>query len=110
MNKADLAGLVSGDSDSSALTQESAEEDAPESPTDRRAASVVTGTDGGTEDLQFEEGEDVDQGTLFEHCRCATLISLPDTTKRPRKGGRKPNVGGRARTVSNARIPRKRKR
>ena len=58
-----MAGLVSGDSDSSDLTQESMEEDAEES--ERRAASVVTGTDAGTEDLQEEGNENVDQGMML---------------------------------------------
>ena len=54
---------MSGDSDSSDLTQESMEEDAEES--SRRAASVVTGTDAGTEDLQEEGNENVDQGMML---------------------------------------------
>lgn len=52
-SKADLAGLVGGDSDSSALTQESGDENAAGTPRE----SVVTGTDGGTE---FGEDEDVE--------------------------------------------------
>ncbi len=59
-SKADLAGLISGDSDSSALTQESGDDNgegaAAQTPSDRRGGSVVTATDAGTEDIQDEEG------------------------------------------------------
>ncbi len=53
-SKADMAGLVGGDSDSSALTQESGDEAAAAAAAAVAAAetpreSVVTGTDGGTE-------------------------------------------------------------
>jgi hypothetical protein len=48
-----LAGLVGGDSDSSALTQESGDEAQGETPRE----SVVTGTDGGTEDGEEEDVE-----------------------------------------------------
>ncbi len=51
-SQANYAGLVGGDSDSSALTQESGDEGAP---TPRE--SVVTGTDGGTEDVEDEDVE-----------------------------------------------------
>jgi len=51
-SKLDLAGLVAGDSDSSALTQESGDEGLP---TPRE--SVVTGTDAGTD---YAEDEDVE--------------------------------------------------
>jgi MRG-binding protein len=54
-SKLNLAGLVSGDSDSSALTQESGDEaGAAETPME----SVVTGTDAGTD--YAEEDEDVE--------------------------------------------------
>lgn len=52
-SKADMAGLVGGDSDSSALTQESGDEAVAGTPRE----SVVTGTDAGTE---FGEDEDVE--------------------------------------------------
>jgi MRG-binding protein len=53
-SKLNLAGLVGGDSDSSALTQESGDEVvAPETPME----SVVTGTDAGTD---YAEDEDVE--------------------------------------------------
>lgn len=52
-SKADLAGLVSGDSESSDLTVESAEEDEfGKSPSAKRGVSDSTGTDVGTEELQ----------------------------------------------------------
>ena len=46
-----MAGLVGGDSDSSALTQESGDESVEPTPRD----SVATGTDGGTEYAEEEE-------------------------------------------------------
>ena len=53
-SKLNLAGLVAGDSDSSALTQESGDEGAvAETPRE----SVVTGTDGGTEYAEDEDTE-----------------------------------------------------
>jgi len=52
-SKADMAGLVGGDSDSSALTQESGDEVAVGTPRE----STVTGTDVGTE---LGEDEDVE--------------------------------------------------
>ncbi|KJA21240.1 hypothetical protein HYPSUDRAFT_42385 [Hypholoma sublateritium FD-334 SS-4] len=53
-SKLNLAGLVGGDSDSSALTQESGDEGAvAETPRE----SVVTGTDGGTEYAEDEDTE-----------------------------------------------------
>lgn len=54
-SKLNLAGLVAGDSDSSALTQESGDEGGPVAETPRE--SVVTGTDAGTE---YAEDEDAD--------------------------------------------------
>lgn len=52
LNKSDMAGLVGGDSDSSALTQESGDEG--NVPNTR--ASVVTGTDGETDEEGDEDG------------------------------------------------------
>ncbi|KAG6900050.1 hypothetical protein C0993_003681 [Termitomyces sp. T159_Od127] len=52
--KLNMAGLVGGDSDSSALTQESGDEDGISS---LRASSVVTGTDAGTDHVEDEDIE-----------------------------------------------------
>ncbi|KAG6890616.1 hypothetical protein C0995_006592 [Termitomyces sp. Mi166 len=52
--KFNMAGLVGGDSDSSALTQESGDEDGVSS---LRASSVVTGTDAGTDHVEDEDIE-----------------------------------------------------
>lgn len=60
-NKADMAGLVGGDSDSSALTQESGDEGAF---TPRE--SVVTGTDAGTDYEDDPEAQEVSPGLLVE--------------------------------------------
>ncbi|KAG5732789.1 Chromatin modification-related protein EAF7, partial [Termitomyces sp. T112] len=51
--KLSMAGLVGGDSDSSALTQESGDEDG----VSLRASSVVTGTDAGTDHVEDEDIE-----------------------------------------------------
>jgi MRG-binding protein len=52
-SKLDLAGLVGGDSDSSALTQESGDDHTAETPRE----SIVTGTDAGTD---YADEEDVE--------------------------------------------------
>lgn len=52
-----MAGLVGGDSDSSALTQESGDESIAPTPRD----SIATGTDGGTDYAEEEEGEGREQ-------------------------------------------------
>lgn len=52
-NKSKMAGLVGGDSDSSALTQESGDEGVALTPRE----SVLTGTDAGTEELDQEDVE-----------------------------------------------------
>jgi len=58
LNKSDMAGLVGGDSDSSALTQESGDEgNAPNTRT-----SVATGTDGETEE-EVDEDETREEST-----------------------------------------------
>ncbi|KIM56093.1 hypothetical protein SCLCIDRAFT_265881 [Scleroderma citrinum Foug A] len=60
-NKADMAGLVSGDSDSSALTQESGDEGAAFTPRD----SVLTGTDVGTDYDEDGEQDGMPLETIF---------------------------------------------
>lgn len=56
LSKADMAGLVGGDSDSSALTQESGDEVGVEA--SNRRGSAATGTEGGTDVEEEGEGED----------------------------------------------------
>ncbi|OCB88924.1 hypothetical protein A7U60_g3879 [Sanghuangporus baumii] len=58
-SKVDLAGLVSGDSDSSDLTQQEEEEVEGEAqtPSERRATSAATGTDVGSEAMEEDEEE-----------------------------------------------------
>ncbi|KAG8214666.1 hypothetical protein J3R82DRAFT_9744 [Butyriboletus roseoflavus] len=81
-NKADMAGLVGGDSDSSALTQESGEE-AAFTPRD----SVVTGTDAGTD---YEEEPEVQE------------VSPASIQPKVGRGGR-PSKSGRGGTAGRAR-------
>jgi MRG-binding protein len=52
-SKLDLAGLVGGDSDSSALTQESGDEGG----TETAGESIPTGTDGGMEEQDVDDVE-----------------------------------------------------
>ncbi|OBZ71714.1 hypothetical protein A0H81_08787 [Grifola frondosa] len=74
-----MAGLVGGDSDSSALTQESGDESI--APTPR--GSVATGTDAGTEYAEEEEAEG------FAQSPGASISSkqIRKTTKPTRRGG-----------------------
>ncbi len=61
LSKLDMAGLVSGDSDSSALTQESGDDDPigrGDAPTPRSVVTA-TATDGGTE--AWDDSVDVDE-------------------------------------------------
>lgn len=68
-SKLNLAGLVSGDSDSSALTQESGDEaGAVETPME----SVVTGTDAGTD--YAEEDEDIEMRDPSPGVSCLHLF------------------------------------
>jgi len=62
-NKADMAGLVGGDSDSSALTQESGDE-VVFTPRD----SVVTGTDAGTDYEDDPEVQEASPGLWWTCC------------------------------------------
>ena len=57
-----MAGLVGGDSDSSALTQESGDESVAPTPRD----SVATGTDAGTEYAEEEEEPRQSPGAYLE--------------------------------------------
>ncbi|KAI0770247.1 hypothetical protein C8Q74DRAFT_885191 [Fomes fomentarius] len=84
-----MAGLVGGDSDSSALTQESGDESV--APTPRE--SVATGTDAGTE--YAEDEEDPRQSP-------AASITSKQTTRKGAKGSRRGTGGARGRGASTA--------
>ncbi|KIJ62651.1 hypothetical protein HYDPIDRAFT_114311 [Hydnomerulius pinastri MD-312] len=86
-NKADMAGLVGGDSDSSALTQESGDEGAAFTPRD----SVITGTDAGTD---YEE--DVDMQEISAASGQSKTVRGGRISKSTTRGG----AAGRARTGS----------
>ncbi|PPQ91661.1 hypothetical protein CVT25_012874 [Psilocybe cyanescens] len=98
-SKLNLAGLVGGDSDSSALTLESGDEGGvPETPRE----SVVTGTDAGTE---YAEEEDVDMGDPSP----AAEASPKPARGRPPKAGRRGRAGA-VRGATSTRGAKKRKR
>ncbi|KXN88275.1 hypothetical protein AN958_07734 [Leucoagaricus sp. SymC.cos] len=99
--RADMAGLVGGDSDSSALTQESGDEAAVGTPRE----SVVAGTDGGTE---FEEDEDVE---MKEPSPARSVSPKPQRgrPKAAKKGRGRPPVPGPTSTTT-TRSGKKRKR
>lgn len=65
-----MAGLVGGDSDSSALTQESGDE-AAFTPRD----SVVTGTDAGTDYEEEQEAQGVSPGLWWLHARGMPIVT-----------------------------------
>ncbi|TBU44480.1 hypothetical protein BD309DRAFT_958431 [Dichomitus squalens] len=89
-----MAGLVGGDSDSSALTQESGDESVAPTPRD----SVATGTDAG-DDYAEEE----------EEARQSPAASI--ASKQPRKGkGRRGSTAARGRGGSTARGGKKKKK
>jgi MRG-binding protein len=96
-SKADMAGLVAGDSDSSALTQESGDEEAP-----NVRGSVVTETEGGT-DAEEEEDETREESAsmyyalrLPSNCSDPILDSGPPTSSKvPRKPIPTRNVSGK---------------
>ena len=98
-SKAEFAGLVSGDSDSSALTQESGDdvEDAAGTPTDRRAASVGTAaTEAGTEDThEDEDGMDTGEFLLviFHDSLMPNVKTEPLSANRGRGSHRKRGRG-----------------
>lgn len=86
-----LAGLVGGDSDSSALTQESADEGMAGTPRD----SIITATDGGTDNVDDEETENREL--------------LQATSPRPARG--RPKRGsGRGRAGTGFRATKRKKR
>ncbi|KAK2465342.1 hypothetical protein APHAL10511_002696 [Amanita phalloides] len=95
-SKLDLAGLVGGDSDSSALTQESGDEHTAETP----RGSVVTGTDAGTD---YAEEEDVEMREPSP--------ASPKPTRGRGKGARGRGAGrGRGAAAGSTRGAKKKKR
>jgi MRG-binding protein len=110
-SKADMAGLVGGDSDSSALTQESGDEGAAVTPRD----SVITGTDAGTD--SEEDHPDVQEASpgkvVFLSPYSRLICSGQSKATRGRvkqlaRGGAVPRT--RAGSMSNARGTKKRKK
>ncbi|KAF8645136.1 hypothetical protein AX16_007964 [Volvariella volvacea WC 439] len=98
-SRLDMAGLVGGDSDSSALTQESGDEGASGT-----RGSVVTATDGGTE---YAEEEDVE----MREPSPAPSAASPKPARNRTKSGTKRALATRTRaTASNTRSTKKRKR
>jgi len=95
-SKLDLAGLVGGDSDSSALTQESGDDHTAETPRE----SAATGTDVGTD---YADDEDVEMRE-----------PSPPTSPKPTRGrgrGTRGRAAGRGRGASaSTRGPKKKKR
>lgn len=87
--KSSLAGLVGGESDSSALTQESGDE----SITPPRMGSVATGTDAGTEYAEDEEQDVETQGwyRILRSLKQVDLNRFTYTAKSTRKGTSKSN-------------------
>ncbi|KAH9846373.1 hypothetical protein C2E23DRAFT_890942 [Lenzites betulinus] len=82
-----MAGLVGGDSDSSALTQESGDESVVPTPRD----SVATGTDAGTEYAEDEE-----------EARQSPAASAASKPRKGTKGSRRGSGGARGRGASTA--------
>ncbi|KAF4617708.1 hypothetical protein D9613_006107 [Agrocybe pediades] len=98
-SKLNLAGLVGGESDSSALTQESGDEGGvAETPRE----SVITGTDAGTE---YAEEEDVD---MREASPAQEASPRPQRGRPPRTGRR--GRGGSTRGASTRGVSKKKKR
>ncbi|KAF8627386.1 hypothetical protein AX17_006201 [Amanita inopinata Kibby_2008] len=95
-SKLDLAGLVGGDSDSSALTQESGDEPVAETPRE----SVVTGTDAGTD---YAEEEDVEM-------REPSPVASPKPTRGRGKWSKRGAGRGRGAAGASTRAAKKKKR
>ncbi|EAU86071.1 hypothetical protein CC1G_07150 [Coprinopsis cinerea okayama7 len=102
-SKVQMAGLVGGDSDSSALTQESGDEGLPETPRD----SVITGTDGGTE---YGDDEDVEMQDASASAPPRRSTSPKPTRGRPKGGSTRGRKGGTRGTGSTRGTAKKRKR
>lgn len=96
------AGLIGGDSDSSALTQESGDESALPTPRE-------SGTDGGTDYAD----EDEESGTSCHCCPSWALSRIMFTiveTAKPTKRGKSTKKGVSTRRASTSRPAKKRKR
>ncbi|KAG5648372.1 hypothetical protein DXG03_004944 [Asterophora parasitica] len=116
-----MAGLVGGDSDSSALTQESGDEGGAESP---RGASVVTATDLGTDHAEDEDVEIREPSIGVFLLACIIPMPLlthftiaPSMSPKPTKGRGKATKkatgrgrGGAAASTTTTRPAKKRKR
>jgi len=87
-SKLDMAGLVGGDSDSSALTQESGDEGVAPTP--------ATGTDGGTD---YAEPEDED-AEMHEPSPAPSASSKPARNKPPKATKKTAAVAGRTRAAA----------
>lgn len=112
--KLNMAGLVGGDSDSSALTQESGDEGIVGTP----RGSVITGTDGGTD---HADDEDIEMRELSHGMFSYSIVSMafgsspiaPSASPKPTRGRqRTTKKGGRGRggAASGVTRPKKRKR
>ncbi|KAF8231746.1 hypothetical protein L208DRAFT_1275361 [Tricholoma matsutake] len=95
--KLDMAGLVGGDSDSSALTQESGDEGTTGT---GRLGSVITGTDGGTD---YAEDEDVEM-----HQPSPARSASPKATRHRSKAGKRRGRPPAGSTMTRATKKRKR--
>jgi len=111
--KLNMAGLVGGDSDSSALTQESGEEGLVGTP----RGSVITGTDGGTDNADDEDigMREVSRGMFLSTLDSgqSTYGTAPSASPKPTRGRYKVKKGGPGRGRGGAASgtrPKKRKR
>lgn len=87
--KTHLAGLVAGDSDSSALTQESGDE-GEAGAEGSRLGSVVTGTDGGTEEPEGEEEEEGAYSQCLIHAFLFIKVRIRQSQRKAGRRARKP--------------------
>lgn len=101
-----MAGLVAGDSDSSALTQESGDESAP---------TPTTNPDAGTEYAEGDNEREPSPGMYHEQssrlCSCSHALSIESTVPSKRKGtkGRRNSTATRGKS-NTSRGVKKRKR
>ncbi|KAG6812562.1 hypothetical protein H0H92_002214 [Tricholoma furcatifolium] len=108
--KLSMAGLVGGESDSSALTQESGDEadaDPDAGPGSPRASSVVTGTDPGTDHVDDDDVDMPEPSTAPASTRGRGKYTKKGAGARGRGGTR---AGAAESTSAVGRPPKKRKR